>query len=57
MKNVKMEVKENKLLIEIDLTKNFGTSKSGKSVIIASTGGNVKVKDNINIGLNVYDKK
>jgi len=56
MKNVKMEVKDNKLIIEVDLTKEVGTSKSGKSKIIASTLGNQLVPDTdgIKIGLNVY---
>ena len=55
MQNVKWEVKDNKLIIEIDLTKEFGASKSGKTITIASTRGNQKVEgtDAI-IGLNVY---
>ena len=56
MKNVKMSVTGNKLLIEVDLTQSGETSKSGKSVIIASTEGNKLVPgaENIRIGLNVY---
>ena len=55
MQNVKWEVKDNKLIIEIDLTKEFGGSKSGKTITIATTRGNQKVEgtDAI-IGLNVY---
>ncbi len=57
MKNVAMAVKGNILTITVDLKKDFGQSKSGKSVIIASTEGNQKVdgSDAI-IGLNVYRK-
>ena len=42
MQNVKYEVKDNKLIIEIDLTKEFGPSKSGKTITVASTRGNQK---------------
>jgi len=56
MKNIKMENKENKLVLEIDLTKNFGRSKSGKSIIIGTTEGNLSVPgaENIKIGVNCY---
>lgn len=58
MKNVKMSMKNNKLTIEVDLTKEFGKSASGKSIIIASTEGNVDIDgtDGVKIGLNVYKK-
>jgi len=56
MKNVKMTVEGNLLVIRVDLDKNFGASSSGKSVIIASTGGNVAVpeREEVKVGLNVY---
>jgi hypothetical protein len=54
MLNVKQTVKGNKLVIEIDLTQEFGISKSGKSVVIATTSGNKNVRDNIMMGINVY---
>lgn len=56
MKNVKMSVNGNKLLIEVDLTQIGDVSKSGKSIIIASTEGNKPIPDvdNLKIGLNVY---
>ena len=55
MQNVEWEIKGDKLIIEIDLTKEFGPSKSGKTITIASTRGNKQVEgtDAI-IGLNVY---
>ncbi|MGB6011748.1 MAG: hypothetical protein WBI57_10810 [Desulfobacterales bacterium] len=55
MQNVKWEVKDDKLIIEIDLKTEFGPSKSGKTITIASTRGNQKIEgtDAI-IGLNVY---
>jgi hypothetical protein len=52
---VKWEVKDNKLTVEIDLTKEFGLSKSGKTITIASTRGNQKIEGtDAVIGLNVY---
>jgi hypothetical protein len=58
MKNVEMKVNGNKLTITVDLTKEFGKSSSGKSIIIASTEGNVDVPgmEGAKIGLNVYKK-
>jgi len=59
MKNVDMKLNENQLVITVDLTKDFGTSKSGKSITIASTEGNISIPehDDIKIGLNIYRKK
>ena len=59
MKNVEMKVEDNILTIKVDVTKEFGPSASGKTIIIASTEGNISIpdKDNIKIGLNVYRKK
>lgn len=57
MKGMTMKVTGKKLVIEVDLSKDFGMSKSGKSTVIASTEGNVslpKPNDEIKIGLNVY---
>ena len=59
MKNIEMKVEGNKLFIEVDLSKDFGESKSGKSITIASTEGNISIPENeeIKIGLNIYKKK
>ncbi len=59
MKNVDMSVNGNTLTINVDLSKDFGETKSGKSISIASTDGNVSIpgNDDIKIGLNVYRKK
>jgi len=56
MKNVEMKVESDILTIQIDLTKEFGPSSSGKTIIIASTEGNVSVpgSETSKIGLNVY---
>ena len=56
MKNVEVKVEKKKLVIEIDLTKDYGPSKSGKTTIIASTEGNMKIPgtDDVVLGLNLY---
>lgn len=56
MQNVELRVEKEKLIIEVDLKKSFGPSKSGKTIIIASTSGNALVpgKDGVKVGLNVY---
>ena len=45
MKNVEMKIEGNVLTIKVDLSKEFGPSASGKTIIIASTEGNVTVPD------------
>ena len=58
MKNVEMTVEGTKLTITVDLSKEFGPSASGKTIIIASTEGNVTIANREEkIGLNVYRKK
>jgi len=58
MKNVEMKIDGNILTIKVDLTKEFGPSASGKTIIVASTEGNVAVPEReVKVGLNVYRKK
>jgi hypothetical protein len=61
MKNVKLDVQGNQLVITVDLTQDFGPSSSGKNILIATTEGNQTVPgkedQGIKIGLNVYRKK
>jgi hypothetical protein len=59
MKNVDLKVEGSTLVIRVDLSKNFGPSKSGKTTIIASTEGNAAVPGNesIRVGLNVYQSR
>ncbi|MBI2876238.1 MAG: hypothetical protein HYY20_05090 [Candidatus Tectomicrobia bacterium] len=59
MKNVEMTVEGNILTIKVDLTKEFGPSSSGKTIIIASTEGNAPIpnREEVKVGLNVYKKK
>jgi len=58
MKNVEFSVQGNTLNIIVDLTKEFGPSSSGKTIIIASTEGNFPLPGRVEVvGLNVYRKK
>ena len=58
MKNIELKVEGNILTITVDLSKDFGKSSSGKSVIIASSEGNVSVPGREEkIGLNIYRKE
>lgn len=56
MKNVEMKRDGNKLTLTIDLSKDFGRSKTGKTTIVASTEGNKACPgdEKIKIGLNIY---
>jgi hypothetical protein len=55
MKNIEMTVEGETLTIKVDLSKDFGPSKSGKTIIIASSEGNVSVLErDEKIGLNIY---
>ena len=59
MKNINMDVSDNVLTVTIDLSQDQGPSKSGKTVMIASTGGNVDITGHdlpyvIKLGINCY---
>jgi hypothetical protein len=57
MKNIDMKVEGDMLILKVDLSKSFGQSSSGKSIIVASTEGNVTIEGREEkIGLNVYRK-
>ena len=59
MKNVEVRAEHGKLVITVDLAKDLGPSASGKSVMIATTEGNVDVPGvpDTKFGLNVYRRK
>jgi hypothetical protein len=59
MKNVEMAIEGNVLTLKVDLSKEFGPSASGKTIIIATTEGNVVIPghEETKVGLNVYRKK
>lgn len=59
MQGIKQTVQGNKLIIEVDLSQNFGPSKSGKTLNVACSGGFQKVtgvNENISFSLNVNKK-
>ena len=58
MKNVTLSVSGNTLTVTVDLTQEFGSSSSGKTIIIASTEGNFQLPGRTEVvGLNIYRKK
>jgi hypothetical protein len=58
VKNIEMEIDGDVLSIKVDISKEYGPSSSGKTIIIASTEGNVGVpgREEVKVGLNVYKK-
>lgn len=58
MKNIDLKLEGEILTITIDLSKEFGPSASGKTIIIATSEGNQSIpgRENVKVGLNVYKK-
>ena len=58
MKNIEFAIKGEILTITVDLSKSFGRSSSGKSIVIATTEGNQSLPDRpeIKAGINIYTK-
>jgi len=53
--NIEMSTKGNVLTIKVDLSKRLGRSRSGKTTIVATTGGNVTIPGTeVKLGLNLY---
>ncbi len=62
MKNLKMSYEKDELVIRINLAEEHGPSKSGRSVIVASSEGNLPLHDSkgyldMTLNLAVYKKK
>ncbi|MBD3229656.1 MAG: hypothetical protein GF329_15855 [Candidatus Lokiarchaeota archaeon] len=61
MENIDLKVDGDILTLKIDLSKELGESKSGKSIIVASTRGNKRIEDyekkKIMLGVNCYIRK
>ena len=55
-RNVEWQVSGNDLFIRIDLSKRLGPSSSGKTTVVATTGGSLEVAAGVRLGLNVYTK-
>ncbi len=55
-KNIEFKVEGKKLTLVIDLEQEQGQSASGKSTIVATTSGNVKVPgaEGVTLGFNAY---
>lgn len=53
LQNVDAKVAGSVLTLTVDLSKDLGLSKSGKSNLIGTTGGSVKI-GNVVVGLNVF---
>jgi hypothetical protein len=58
MKNVEMKLDGDVLTIRVDLSKEYGLSPTGKSVVVGTTGKNVPIVDHADyrVGVNVYRK-
>lgn len=64
MKNIQMSREGDMLVIKINLKERHGQSASGKTTVVATTGGNVTPPSgddgcfdpNMKIGINVYTK-
>lgn len=52
--NMETAIKADQLTITVDLSKEFGKSKSEKNMIIASSRGAVALKDGAKLNLNIY---
>ena len=59
MQNIGIEVKGKVLTITIDLSVKGNASASGKSLVLASTKGNVEIPGaaGVKLGVNVYKAK
>jgi hypothetical protein len=57
VQNIKATVTGSTLTIVIDLSQTQGASKSGKSIIIATTSGNQAIAPGVMLGLNCYKKQ
>ena len=52
---IEYEVKDGKLILSIDIEHEGEPSKSGKSIVIGSTRGNMKIPGTeLKLGLNLY---
>jgi hypothetical protein len=56
MQNVQFQREGDLLIVKIDLSKDYGPSASGKTVIVASTRGNARIpgEDEAYIGINAF---
>ena len=57
VENIDVKITGDKMVLTVNLTKRLGPSRSGKTVLIATSKGNAVVAPGITIGLNVYTKE
>lgn len=59
MKNIDMQIEGDILILKIDLSKDFGDSRSGKTIMVATTEGNQTVPghDDMKMGVNLFRYK
>jgi len=61
MENVYIKREGTKLIIQVDLERTIGPSKSGKTTVVATTKGNQPIAglndETIYLGLNLYKKR
>lgn len=59
MQNIVAKQVGNKVIIEIDATKRLGPSKSGKTLLVANSGGfaSIEGSDGLKLSLNVCAPK
>jgi len=56
VRNLKAHRDGNKLVLEIDMDEAGTVSASGKSTVIASTGGNHKIEGGFTLSVNLYKR-
>ena len=54
IQNIEVKDGKDKITLVIDKKVSLGPSKSGKTIMVATTGGNQELKDGIFLGLNCY---
>jgi hypothetical protein len=59
MKNIKYEIRGDILVINVDLSERHGASRTGQSILVATTEGNHELPGHAEMyfGMNVYVKK
>jgi hypothetical protein len=54
MKNMEVQVNGDELVIKIDKAETVGPSSSGKTMLVATSGGNLRVAQNLYLVLNLF---
>ena len=54
MKNIVAKIDKGILTLTIDLSVDLGPSKSGKTMIVATSSGNKTIAPGIKLGVNVF---